>query len=90
MCVNAKSLTFRMTNVFLCSLNTCGEIILQIEIREAAKRRSALLQLSRKLSSRATRYLTSVVDNEFRLLRVRQAVHEYCNLERAVLFGYEA
>lgn len=36
------------------------------------------------------RYLTSVVDNEFRLLRVRQAVHEYCKLERAVLFGYEA
>lgn len=36
------------------------------------------------------RYLTSVVDNEFRLLRVRRAVHEYCKLERAVLFGYEA
>lgn len=36
------------------------------------------------------RYLTSVIDNEFRLLRVRRAVHEYCKLERAVLFGYEA
>jgi len=38
------------------------------------------------------RYLTSVADNEFRLLRDAyvELAHEYCKLERAVLFGYEA
>lgn len=43
-----------------------------------------------EFTSLEQRYLTSVVDNEFRLLHVCRAVHEYCKLERAVLFGYEA